>query len=140
MVNQQDKATRTPLYWCADHCVKCVRVLMNDSRTDPNIAANYNIFRNTPLTLAVKCHSLDIVEAILRNERTDPNQKDCLEPNMLVNSDGNTPLMAAIKENLVDMVKLILSDPRVDLDIEGVGEGQPELVKLVEEERERRSA
>ena len=140
MVNQQDKATRTPLYWAADNSVKCVRVFMSDSRTDPNIAANYNIFRNTPLTLAVKCHRLDIVELLLRDERTDPNIKDCTEPNINVSSDGNTPLMAAIKANQVDIVKLILSDPRVNLDCEGAEEGNPELAKLVEEERERRNA
>jgi len=140
MVNQQDKATRTPLYWAADNSVKCVRVFLSDSRTDPNIAANYNIFRNTPLTLAVKCHRLDIVELLLRDERTDPNIKDCTEPNINVSSDGNTPLMAAIKANQVDIVKLILSDPRVNLDCEGAEEGHPELAKLVEEERERRNA
>ena len=140
MVNQQDKATRTPLYWAADSSVKCVRVFLSDSRTDPNIAANYNIFRNTPLTLAVKCHRLDIVELLLRDERTDPNIKDCTEPNINVSSDGNTPLMAAIKANQEDIVKLILSDPRVNLDCEGAEEGHPELAKLVEEERERRNA
>ena len=39
------------------------------------------------------------------------------------------------RNNLEDCVKLILSHYRVDLDCRSVAEGQPELAKLLEEER-----
>ena len=84
--------------------MECVRLLISDDRTDPNIRADYNIFRDTPLTLAVKCHHVEIVELLIRDKRTDPNIKD-----------GNSPLMFAIKKNYVGCVALLLPDPRVDL-------------------------
>ena len=99
--------------------MECVRLLISDDRTDPNIRADYNIFSDT-LTLAVKCHYVEIVELLIRDKRIDPNIKDY--------TDGSTPLLLAIKENLEDCVKLILSDPRVDLGCESIEEGHPELV------------
>ena len=103
MVNQKDKATRTPLYCAVSMgAVKCVQLLMRDDRTDPNIKPDYNIFRDAPLMMAVKCNRAEIVELLLRDKRTELNIKDGG-----YDGYGNTPLMHAIKENLVDCVKVL---------------------------------
>ena len=106
MVNQKDKATRTPLYCAVSMgAVKCVQLLMSDGRTDPNIKPDYNIFRDAPLMMAVKCNRAEIVELLLRDKRTEPNIKDGGYDGY--DGYGNTPLMHAIKENLVDCVKVL---------------------------------
>ena len=58
---------------------------------------------------------------------SDPRVITITIDNVISNGNGN-----------VDWVKVLLSDPRVDLDCGKAAESNPELAKLVEEEKLRR--
>ena len=74
-VNQEGFGGLTPL-WLAvrNNAVRCVQLLLNDQRTDPNIKDDTK--DNSPLMVAVKWNRVDCVELLLADPRVDLMTRD----------------------------------------------------------------
>ena len=87
-VNQRNGAGQTPLHWAVGgNSVRCVRLLLSDKRTDPNIKDErgdspytYPIkiksWDSTPLMAAVKGNHVDCVKLLLADPRVDLMTRD----------------------------------------------------------------
>ena len=87
-VNQRNGIGQTPLHWAVNYnAVSCIRLLLSDKRTDPNIKDDrgdspytYPIkiksWDSTPLMAAVKRNRVDCVKLLLADPRVDLMTRD----------------------------------------------------------------
>ena len=80
-VNKMDIGGCTPLLLAVDgiHCgntgaIKCVQILLNDTRTNPNIRTFYE--GDSALMCAIKQTQLEVVKLLLGDPRTDLQTRD----------------------------------------------------------------
>jgi len=86
----------------------CIKILMDDPRTNPNAIHKSWGYGETPLTLAMSSQNLDLIEAVLAHPQTNPN----LSAERL-----NTPLCLAVKTEppFLPGIRLLLANPRCDV-------------------------
>ena len=74
-VNQRNRGGQVPLFWAVNHnAVSCVRLLIRDKRTDPNIKDDS--WGSSPLMAAVKRNHVDCVKLLLADPRVDLMTRD----------------------------------------------------------------
>ena len=74
-VNQRNRGGQVPLFWAVNHnAVRCVRLLLSDKRTDPNIKDDS--WGSSPLMVAVKRNRVACVELLLADPRVDLMTRD----------------------------------------------------------------
>jgi ankyrin repeat protein len=99
-VNERDKKQRTPLHWACDGCAEeAVQLLLKrGARTDVADVAG-----DTPLILAAKSGSLDIVNTLLKSG-------DAVDSTLLMcDTNGYTALHWAVRMDNAEIVSAILS-------------------------------
>lgn len=87
---------------CQNNHLDVIRMLIKDSRIDPNIR---NCGRVTILHMACQDSKLEIIKILLEHPRLDLNSV----------SNSKTPLHLASSYNLIPVMKLLLADPRIDV-------------------------
>lgn len=145
--NQLDVYGRTPLLLASLHDVEIVRQLLALPNTEPNGSRRPEHRQHTPLGCAVKNGHLDVVRALIADERVDVNCQDeeglpllnqavsahktasCgkvllsllqssrVDVNCQDPFSGQTPLAVAVCIGNLDALKLLLDTPGVDTEL-----------------------
>ena len=77
MVNKKDSFGDTPLWWAVyNGAVECVQLLINDTRTDPNIKGGGG---DSPLMFAIKKNYVGCVGVLLPDPRVDLMTRDAYD-------------------------------------------------------------
>ena len=100
--------------------VDIVRYLITDEKCNLNVKSLTS--ENTPLHIASKRKSLDIIKILLerRCNTNIPNKKGETAQNIPLNKDGDCLLHIACQWGDVDIVRYLITDQRCDLNVQNV--------------------